>query len=413
MGWIKNAISDAVKWVVDKVFKPFFKWVTDGINMIVAELKIMRHQLIKDFAKWLDNDFAFMFTVIAAVALGVFWPRIYLYLKDLTAKFMQSAMVESIKAGITKLTDSMLWINIELLHYILSTTWKPYREMMGDFAQAVAALADELGEGSGYILAYFQLQNAIAHSTGALLGMPAQATELESYTKIAEFTKKIDDRFRRYAYDPGLIYSDFLEEVVIPSSETMKDAQQGLVSEVRENHNRNVELNSAVVNIQTAVEDFIEAMPPEIAAQIEERWKPIRDWMDSNYNKFAEELLRITGDIATALELRQQRVEEANAYAMEKLDDPLAMLLAYEYKNEVEQASMREYMLLLTGGGVSDVLKEADPVFRFAKDETMSILIDLARSLPAPAILKYESAEMSYLPKGADSNFTDWFVGEY
>jgi len=413
MGWIKNAISDAVKWVVDKVFKPFFKWVTDGINMIVAELKIMRHQLIKDFAKWLDNDFAFMFTVIAAVALGVFWPRIYLYLKDLTAKFMQSAMVESIKAGITKLTDSMLWINIELLHYILSTTWKPYREMMGDFAQAVAALADELGEGSGYILAYFQLQNAIAHSTGALLGMPAQATELESYTKIAEFTKKIDDRFRRYAYDPGLIYSDFLEEVVIPSSETMKDAQQGLVSEVRENHNRNVELNSAVVNIKTAVEDFIEAMPPEIAAQIEERWKPIRDWMDSNYNKFAEELLRITGDIATALELRQQRVEEANAYAMEKLDDPLAMLLAYEYKNEVEQASMREYMLLLTGGGVSDVLKEADPVFRFAKDETMSILIDLARSLPAPEILKYESAKMSYLPAGASTNYTDWFVGEY
>ena len=193
----------------------------------------------------------------------------------------------------------------------------------------------------------------------------------------------------------------------------MKDAQQGLVSEVRENHNRNVELNSAVTGIQTAVEDFIEAMPPEIAAQIEERWSPIRDWMESNYNKFAVELFRITGDIATALELRQQRVEEANAYAMEQIDDPLAMLLKYEYRNEVEQASMREYMLHLTGGGVSDVLKEVDPLFKFATDQRMAALIDLARSLPAPEVLKYGSATMTALPKGADSNYTDWFVGEY
>jgi len=43
----------------------------------------------------------------------------------------------------------------------------------------------------------------------------------------------------------------------------------------------------------------------------------------------------------------------------------------------------------------------------------MTILLDLARSLPAPAILKYESAEMSYLPAGASTNYTDWFVGEY
>ena len=413
MGWIQDLVNNAVKWVVDKVFKPFFNWVSDVINTIVAELKIMRHQLIKDFAKWLDNDFAFLLTVVAAITLGFFWPKIYLYLKDLTEKFMQSAMVEAIKEGILKITDSMIWINIETIHLMLKVFWPQYTDMIGDFSQAVAALADELGEGSGYILAYFQLQSAIAHNTGALLGMPAQATELESYNKIADFTKRIDDRFRRYAYDPGLIYTDFLEEVVIPSSETLKDAQQGLVSEVRENHERNVEMNLAVTNIETAVDDFIEAMPPEIAAQIEKRWSPIRDWMENNYHSLVDEILRIGEGIANALEIRQQRVEEANAYAMAKIEDPLSILMQYELRTSSEQVSMREYMLKLAGGGVSDVLKEVDPLFKFATDQSMAALIDLARSLPAPEVLKYESAPMTALPKGADSNYTDWFVGEY
>ena len=413
MGWIKDAIDKALKWVVDKVFKPFIKWVTDLIEQITAELRAMRHQLAKDVAKWLDNDFRFVITVIAVIALGFVWPTIWKKLVAAKEKLMMSAIVDSIKEGNNSIISAEMWINLQTVHIILKATWNDYKEMMGDFAQAVAGLADELGEGSGYILAYFQLNYAIAFNTGALIGMSPETSELTAYSEVADFTRKVDNNFRRYAYDPGLIYKDFLEYVVIPSAQRQADAQGALVNEVRENYERNVEMDAAITNMETAVDDFIEAMPDEIKEQIEKRWSPIKDWMENNYHDLTNDLLQITGDIKNALELRQKQVEQANAYAAARLDDPLDILMGYEERTSSEQVSMREYMLKLTGEGAGDVLKEADPLFKFATDETMAILIDLARSLPGPKILKYESAKMAYLPKGASTNYTDWFVGEY
>jgi len=413
MGWIKDWVNSMFRWFKNNVLMPIINWITDLINKITAELRAMRHQLAKDVAKWLDNDFRFVITVIAVIALGFVWPAIWKKLLAAKEKLMMSAIVQSIKEGDNSIISANLWINMQTLHLILKVTWNDYKEMMGDFAQAVAGLADELGEGSGYILAYFQLNYAIAFNTGALIGMSPETSELTAYAEVADFTRKVDGNFRRYAYDPGLIYKDFLEYVVIPSAQRQADAQGALVNEVRQNYERNVEMDMAITNMETAVDDFIEAMPPEIAEQIEARWAPIRTWMEDNYHFLVDEVLEITKGIKEALELRQKQVEEANAYAMEQIDDPLAMLLKYEYRNEVEQASMREYMLLLTGQGAGDVLKEVDPLFQFARDETMTILLDLARSLPAPAILKYESAEMSSLPAGASTNYTDWFVGEY
>ena len=413
MGWIKDWVNGMFKWFKNAVLMPIINWITDLINKITAELRAMRHQLAKDVAKWLDNDFRFVITVIAVIALGFVWPAIWKKLLAAKEKLMMSAIVQSIKEGDNSIISANLWINMQTLHIILKVVWDDYKEMMGDFAQAVAALADELGEGSGYILAYFQLNYAIAFNTGALIGMSPETSELTAYSEVADFTKRVDNNFRRYAYDPGLIYKDFLEYVVIPSAQRQADAQGALVNEVRQNYERNVEMDTAITNMETAVDDFIEAMPPEIAAQIEKRWIPIRTWMEENYHYLVDEVLEITKGIKEALELRQKQVEEANAYAMEQIDDPLAMLMKYELLEKQDKDSMSDYMLKLTGEGAVNVLKEADPVFRFAKDETMSILIDLARSLPAPEILKYESAKMSYLPAGASTNYTDWFVGEY
>jgi len=413
MGWITDWVNSMFSWFKKYILDPAIKWLTDLINQITAELRAMRHQLAKDVAKWLDNDFRFVITVIAVIALGFVWPAIWKKLLAAKEKLMMSAIVQSIKEGDNSIISANLWINMQTLHIILKVVWDDYKEMMGDFAQAVAALADELGEGSGYILAYFQLNYAIAFNTGALIGASPETSELTAYSEVADFTKRVDDNFRRYAYDPGLIYKDFLEYVVIPGAQRQADAQGALVNEVRENYERNVEMDAAITNMETAVDDFIEAMPPEIAEQIEARWAPIRTWMEENYHYLVDEVNEITKGIKEALELRQKQVEEANAYAMAKIEDPLSILMQYELRTSSEQVSMREYMLKLTGEGAGDVLKEADPLFKFATDETMAILIDLARSLPGPKILKYESAKMAYLPKGASTNYTDWFVGEY
>lgn len=412
MGWIMDAINRAIKWVVDKIFKPIITAITNFINMVTVEIRIARHQIIKDIAVWLSNDFNFFITFIGAVVLGVFWPRIWLLLKDITEKFLQSAMVQAIRDGILSITDSMFWINVETLHLILKVVWPQYTKMMGQFSQAVSGLADELGEGSGYIHAVFQLQKAVAFNTGALLGMDPRATEMEAYNKTAEFTRRIDNNFRRYAYNPGLIYSDFLEQVVIPSATDLKDTQQALVTTMREQHDRNVSMDRAITGIETAVDTFIEDMPDEIAEQIERRWEPIKDWMEENYHSLVDRVLLITGELTEIMELRQSRIEQANAYAQERLDDPLNAMLNYELANEEQQFSLREHMLKMSGEGLAEEAAADLGMKRAAYDQTFTIIVDLFRKLPAPFVLGFEPPGYASIPIGARSR-EDWFIGEY
>ncbi len=412
MGWLWDKITGFVKWVVDKILKPIVDWVVSTIDWIIAEIRALRHDMVKAIAKWLSNDFAFLLTFIAAIFVAVHWPAILKALKAAGSAVLNTAIVQQIKEGLVKIIDVNKLIDLVFLNAILKLIWPDYLKIMASFAEAVSALAEELGEGSGYIHAYFAAQKGIVYGTNALLGNDPRLAEMSAYTQTADFFKKIDDRFRRYAHDPGLIVRDFLDEVLIPAAEDQRDAQQGLVSDVRENYNRMISQEDGLKLVQDSVNTFIKEMPAEIASQILKHWTPINakltQWID-----FIDTELRPKIDgIITAAEQRAADQAAINAYAQVQLDDALNSMMNYELANEGQQRVLREHNLLMIGASLSEKEREARGIVKEVDNTIFTSILNLSRSLPGPLVLRFEPAGVSSLPRGPASK-ENWFIGEY
>ena len=412
MGWIWDAINNAISWVVDTILRPIINWITKTIDWVIAEIRALRHDLVKAIGKWLSNDFAFLLTFIAAIFVAVHWPAILNALKAAGSALLNTAIVQQIKEGLVKIIDVNKLIDLVFLNAILKIIWPDYLAITQSFAEAVSALAEELGEGSGYIHAYFAAQKGIVYGTNALLGNDPRLAEMSAYTQTADFFKKIDDRFRRYAHDPGLVVRDFLDEVLIPAAEDQRDAQQGLVSDVRENYNQMLSQEAGLKLVQDSVNTFIEEMPAEIASRILKHWAPINVKLELWIEYIDTELRPQIDGIITAAEQRAADQDAINAYAAEKLADPLNAMLNYELANEQQQIALRDHNLELTGQAMKEQAVIDKDQLTTVSNAIFTVLMNMGRRLPGPSILQYEPAEFSSLPTGKASR-ENWFIGEY
>ncbi len=407
-----NTWKDVFGGAASSVFNDFFTWVTDTINYITGWIRWRRHQLIVAIAQWLKSDFNFLLMIIGAIFLAVAMPAIVSAVKAAGKVILASAIVKQIKETTLKIIDVELLIDIKLLSTILYIIWPDYTAQLDEYSEAISSLAWELGEGTGYLHAYFAAQRTIVYSSAALVGVDPKMAELEAYEQSSEFFRKIDDRFKRYAFNPGLIITDFIEEVLIPAAETLRDAQQGLVSDVRENYNRGVQTEQELKNIKGAVNTFIEAMPDEIAFQLLKRWKPIDDKLNKWIDFIDDELMPKIDGIISAAEERAAYQDQANAYAQKKLDDPLNSMINYELANEEQQRFLREHNLLMTGASLSEKEKAARGIVKEVDNTIFTSILNLSRSLPGPLVLRFEPAGVSSLPRGPASK-ENWFIGEY
>ena len=387
--------------------------MVSSIDWVVAELRALRHDLIKAIGRWLSNDFAFLLTFIAAIFVAVHWPAILNMLKAAGSAVLNTAIVKQIKEGLVKIIDVNKLIDLVFLNAVLKIIWPDYLAITQSFAEAVSALADELGEGSGYIHAYFAAQKGIVYGTNALLGNDPRLAEMTAYNQTSDFFKKIDDRFRRYAHDPGLVVRDFLDEVLIPAAEDQRDAQQGLVSDVRENYNRMLSQEDGLKLVQDSVNTFIEEMPDEIASRILKHWAPIDAKLTQWIDYIDTELRPKIDGIITAAEVRAADQEAINAYAAEKLADPLNAMLNYELANEAQQNELRGHNLATMGQAMKEEGQIDSGAIANVYNNLFGNIHNLARALPGAPILRFEPAGFVSIPIGMSKKDDSWFVGEF
>ena len=413
MGWIWDSIKKAVRNLFEWLIRPIVNWIRDLIEDIVVWIRVLKHELTKWIASWLDSDLGLLLAVVATVATIVWLPQIVGVVNAAINFLSINKIIDWIKKQAGKFANWIHLIDLDCMHKILLAIWGDYRKACASLARAVSSLAEELGEGSGYIHAYFAGLRGITYNTYAILGLPPEAAELQVYNETANFFKKIDDRFARYARDPQLVAADFITDVMIPQATQMQQINQQRNEEIVDHYNRINQIESGVVGLRDTVTTFVSEMPDEIKTVLERRLAPVLDVMNDWIDTIELEVMPAIDGVKAALDQRTRYQEMINTQVAAALDDPYAMLLKRGAMDSQEQGLFdKEQLKSMISGLYLEETEELKPILASWDLSREAIERSLAL-LPVSPSLSFEPPGVAPMPVSAASNYLDWFVGEY
>ena len=403
--WIGSEIEETV-------VRPAVEWLVELIEWVVDELRYWKHVFFQALAELYATDLGFLYITIGTILIGVYAPQII-------AKIAESGFglaIKNITAWIKEKIGNILNLaaieDILALNEMAKLFWPEWRDLMSMLSDATSALAEELGQGSAYISAWFSTVHAFALLGTSFLDIEPKAAELQAFEETESFLKKINEKFRDYSHNPGQIVRDIIDELYIPHATQFKDAQQGLIDTVgqaRDDINETFDLIEAA---NEALTHFIGIQPDETAAIVEKKLGPLRDSLgDFIYEYRVNVLPKIEGTI-TILENRAAMIEERNAILAEKVDDPLYSLAMYDLMTPEEKSKFNRGTMLIAAAGEAEELEATLPAF----DGVAGALIaatesyyfeDLTVVQPMRPAL---SLEFPSIPSTAV--FPSWFRGE-
>lgn len=367
--WVRDKIEDFGSWLIDKIIEPALDFIRRAIQNIVVALRIFRHNLKAKLAKWMENDLFFIIFLQTIVAAFFYVPQLAAQAATWVATLWVKNMAKQIGDAIVDVIDVNKYIDFVLLHKILLLIWEDYKKTAYAFADAVSQLSSELGEGSAYLHAYFASLRGIMHGSNAILGGDPLQVEIEWYGRTADFFEKANDRFARYARDPGRLLYDFLNEVLIPAAEEQRDVSQAEMDEIRNNRDRLVEIDEGQKLLQDSINDFMDLQPNAIAEQINRVWEPINEkWTEINEVVFGEMMNLING-VVDAVEWHYQAqlaindAAEKNAASGKHLAD-MMMTMEDDERNILSGA----YDDLITQGLIDETGEFGDLASQYRRD---------------------------------------------
>ncbi len=413
MGWIRDIIDDVIDWIDDHILKPAINWLVSMIEEIRVNLRNFMHTVKTWLAKWLQNDWIFMAFVIVLLAAVFFLPAIIQAIGSSTAFKAITTWVKLLVDKVVKLIDIKKYIDIHLIDTVLKVFVDEYREVRSTMTKAVSGLAADFGEGTGFIHAILESGRGIYMGTGAILGNDARLTETEWYRDSSEFVKNVNDRFYHYARDPGLIYSDFFEHVLLPRAQEQATVNQAELDQIRENYNRTVEIETGLTQIETSIDLFIETMPASIEEQFNRRWDDVRPVIEDLLEVLRDEIIPMFGEIKAAFEEHVAYQLKINAEYQRKFGSPVGLLKTYYLLPESEQAQTEDIVNDIILSRWEDNVKEENEAGNYWQNRLAALLDGIIEPfLPSPALALEESFVVSGRPKLA-INIPSPFVGEY
>lgn len=410
--WVRDRIEELGDWIIDKVLGPFKDWVIKTIEDIIVALRVFRHNVRQKIAEWMENDWFFFGFIIATAATIYFLPKVIAKAKSWVITAWIRTVVKGIKDGVVDLIDANKLIDIHLMHTILKVVWVEYREVFVDFSDAISQFAAEIGEGSAYVHAYFSAARVIMHGTNAVIGGDPLQVEVEWYDRTSQFFVRMDDRFARYARDPGRLYYDFMDEVIIPAATEQRDVNQAQVDQVRENYNRSVEVETGMEQIRVGLDDLVEAFPGVIEAQLRERWDPINEaWIEIR-DVWTQQIMSTITAVVDAVEEHYQYQLKINAAAEKNARDAKAIsdnFMGLDVEGQRILGSTYDY--LITQSLSEDRDEWGNIVSKYIRDYD-SITLEYIRGLGISPALGFEPTFTKLIPDLA-INIPSPFVGDY
>lgn len=283
---------------------------------------------------------------------------------------------------------------------------------MAQLSDVTSALAEELGQGSAYISAWFSTVHSFALLGISFLDIDPKAAELRAFEETDAFLKHINENFRRYSHDPGLIIRDIIEHIYIPYATEFRDGQQGVIEGITENQNTILTHYGLLKDLEDNLVHFIAIQPEETAAIVEAKLGPIAESLGDFLDDFAETILPGIQGALTVLEQRADWIEAANASAAEKIDNPLYALAMYGLMTPEEKSAFNRGTMLIAAAGENDELEALVPAFDTLSDALVSAtegyyFESLPVRQPRRAALAFEMPGIP--PVGA---IPGWYQGE-
>jgi len=412
MGWIRDAINKAISWLVDTVLRPIVDWVTDAIQWLIAEVRYWKHKFFEMLAEWLENDWFFLGAIAATIVLAVTWPKIITWLGQLSVVVTMKALWEQLKKKLVSIIDLQKIIQLDTINTMLKVIWPEWRAMMSQLSDVVSALAEELGQGTGYIHAYFSVIHGTALTINAFTGADPELGELAAFEHTNTLLTDINKNFRKYAHDPGSIVTDIIDYMIDHQGGELRDAQTATIDAIRDNYNRVKAVNDALHDFQGRIEHFISIQPEEMQKIVSERLQPIVDTLSDALYVMDTQIMPKIDSIIDALELQSERQERINENILSRLDDPYGLLAQAELFGEDDRRALQDYIAELNKRSLAEETAESGPL---ASQFVHGVLEGLKRSVPPgePPILSFEPPRIPLLPGEPSARQKDWFVGEF
>jgi len=284
--------------------------------------------------------------------------------------------------------------------------------MMSQLSDVVSALAEELGQGTGYIHAYFSVIHGTALTINAFTGADPELGELAAFEHTNTLLTDINKNFRKYAHDPGSIVTDIIDYMIDHQGGELRDAQTATIDAIRDNYNRVKAVNDALHDFQGRIEHFISIQPEEMQKIVSERLQPIVDTLSDALYVMDTQIMPKIDSIIDALELQSERQERINENILSRLDDPYGLLAQAELFGEDDRRALQDYIAELNKRSLAEETAESGPL---ASQFVHGVLEGLKRSVPPgePPILSFEPPRIPLLPGEPSARQKDWFVGEF
>jgi len=413
VGWFLALLKLAADWIIEEIVRPALEGAVWLLKWIRAELRYWTYEAIKAITELTETTEGLIVVLVAVVALSIFVPQVAAAFMETTVGLFLAKMVEWTKEKVGNILEAIHFVDLVSIHQALMVIWPTWREMWTPFADAVSALSEQLGQGTGYIHAWLSVAHGLSMVGTSLLGMDPKLGELRAVEDSQTFMANLDKKFREYAHDPGLIVTDMIEDLYIPYATEIRDTQGATLEAIQDGRQQILNTNMALTELDRAFQSVIDNTLPEFQEQMEENLKGIREVIDQYSDWITVDILPYFDYTISILDERQRALEQANAVAMAKLDNPIEIFLSLQHSDpelalltfEYLQAQMNE----VENRENVEPLVQMFPVITTATEQ----LIENMEAIPVSEAMAVEPVGYPVLDENPAQNTRDWFVGEF
>jgi len=412
MGWF-SLLWDAIKDALASLLRAIVTPIVEAFTALLNEAKYWKHQAVKLLAKWMKTDLGFIAIMATIVVVAIYLPKLI----ELWTKLMQSAIVTKIvaavKAEVLAIVNIKIAIDLKMLSDMLKIVWPEWKTMTDQVNALIAAWAEELGQGSGFIHSYFAAAYAMSYSTVLITGIDPRLAGIEWYERARKETKRIDDKFKKYAHAPETLFTDLIDSWLIPMAEEGTELRNSELAVQRERWERVLAVEASVIEAKQSIDRFVEELPEEIRAEFNKRWESFSASFDEAVKHLQYYLVDRVNNILAVLAEREGRLDRLEEAVWRNMKSPLALIASSGDWSPEEQNLWAEFIYASVLQKRGEEQAEGVPE---AIDETESALKALDRELAkikGTPIMSYESPGIALMAETAGARKDDWFVGEY
>lgn len=411
--WWQAILKAIGKWFVEAVLRPIIQGSTWLIDWIRAELRYWTYESIKAITDLTETTEGLVVFLAFVIAGAILIPQGITALAETSVGMSIKKIVDWTKEKIGNILETVHFVDLLTIHQALLVLWPTWRELFTPFQDAISALAEQLGQGSGYIHAWLSVGHGLSMVGTSLLNIDPQIGEIRAMEKSQTFMAKLDQKFKAYAHDPGLIAGDIVEDFYIPYATEIRDTQNATIESIKDGRDYMLELDESLKKLDGAFQSVIDHTLPEFRRQMAENLTGIRA-VFKQYSDWIEESVLPGLDVSLrSLEVRAEVLERSNAIARAKLDNPIEIFMHTEFLDEGTQLATWRYLADKIEGLEYDVADhQMIPALETVDRGIVSALVPASQTPGMPS-LGYEPAGVVPVAMTAGMRKHDWFVGEF